>query len=370
MIRFHRSGASVSGQCWRACALGLLLPSMVLTKTTALFLLPAVAYMVWARAGYKLWGAVRLAWLPCVMGAGLWCGYFFGFVRPHYLEDYRYIFAANSYTGASMEPLPSLIAKTLGNSVWMGSVLCSLVVAAIALGALWRRRLFANPLFVSLLLWAAGYLGFIGYHFNLQPRYYMVVAVPLTATVAIALDEFRLGGGRPRWLAEAIVAVCLLAVVLPDAAQQMAFVLHPEYTYRAAAEGVKRVVMSEPNHSHLLLSISGSDLTLMTGLPSIDDDFGVLTLDERVKQYRPGWFAAWNELDDDKMDAISPLFKPVRVAEFPAMDDADRNLLILYRLDPVEEIAPTQHVRKPCAESSANEGWAAAEHGAAGALVL
>jgi len=32
----------------------------------------------------------------------------------------------------------------------------------------------------------------------------------------------------------------------------------------------------------------------------------------------------------------------VRVAAFPAMDDPDRNLLILYRLDPA---APTPEVR-------------------------
>ena len=335
-----------------ALGLGVLLPAMVLTKTTALFLLPAVAYVVWARAEYKLWRALKLAWLPAVIGLGSWCAYFFGFVRPRYLEDYRYIFSANAYTNASTEPLGSLIGKTLSSGVWMGPVLCGLAVAAIVFAIIWRR-LFGNPLFVSLLLWAAGYLGFIGYHFNLQPRYYMVVAVPLTAVVAIALDEFRSAAIGPRWLAEAVVAVCLLAVVVPDAKQMVGFVLHPEYTFRAAAEGVKRVVMSEPNHSHLLLSISGSDLTLMTGLPSIDDDFGTLTLDERVKQYRPGWFAAWNELDDDKMDAISPLFTPVRVAEFPAMDDADRNLLILYRLDPVEDATPArpQRLRKPVPKS-------------------
>ena len=36
------------------------------------------------------------------------------------------------------------------------------------------------------------------------------------------------------------------------------------------------------------------------------------------------------------MDAISPEYHPVRVAAFPALDDPDRNLLILYRLDPAE----------------------------------
>jgi hypothetical protein len=57
-------------------------------------------------------------------------------------------------------------------------------------------------------------------------------------------------------------------------------------------------------------------------------------LADRVKRYRPGWYAAWNQIDDDKMDALTPIYHPVRVAAFPAMDDPARNLLILYRLDP------------------------------------
>jgi hypothetical protein len=33
----------------------------------------------------------------------------------------------------------------------------------------------------------------------------------------------------------------------------------------------------------------------------------------------------------------------VRVASFPAYDDPDRNLLILYRLDPLAEPTPPTH---------------------------
>jgi len=94
----------------------------------------------------------------------------------------------------------------------------------------------------------------------------------------------------------------------------------------------------------LILSISGSDLTLMTGLPSIDDDFGTYDMDVRVKQYRPGWYAAWNDVEDDKADAITPMYQMKRVAAFPVYDDPDRNLLILYRLDPATQTpAPSRH---------------------------
>jgi hypothetical protein len=72
----------------------------------------------------------------------------------------------------------------------------------------------------------------------------------------------------------------------------------------------------------------------MTGLPSICDDFGTMELPQRVAKYHPGWFATWNDVEDDKMDALAPMYRLVRVGAYPAFDDPDRNLLILYRLDP------------------------------------
>ena len=328
-------------------ALGLLLPAIVLTKTTGIFLFPAIAYMVWARAGYRLRTAIRFAILPSAMAAVLWLAYFALFVRPHYLADYRYLFSANAYTGIELEPFAKVILNTFSDGMWMGHVLYPAFFVVIALGLFWRPRLFVNPLGPTLLLWIFGYFAFLAYHNNLQPRYYLVVAVPITLLVALGLDCFREANGRaPTILAGTAAALVTLAIVIPDAIQTLDYVRHPTYTFRTAAEGIRNIVQSDKTHPNLVLSISGSDLTLMTGIPSIDDDFGTMELSDRVKAYRPGWYAAWNELDDDKMDALTPLFNVERVASFPAMDDPDRNLLILYRLDPTDTGSSKGHKKR------------------------
>jgi hypothetical protein len=204
------------------------------------------------------------------------------------------------------------------------------------------------------LLWIGGYFAFLAYHNNLQPRYYLVVAVPITAVVALGIDELRQAHGRRATIAAStIAAIAVVAIAIPNAVQQIGYVLHPTYEFDAAAQGIKRIVLADKTHSHLILSISGSDLTLMTGLPSIDDDFGTLDLDQRVEQYKPGWYAAWNEVEDDKADSLTPFYQLRRVAAFPAYDDSDRNLLILYRLDPLTETPPPpqhkvkHHIPKP-----------------------
>jgi hypothetical protein len=327
-------------------ALGVLLPAMVLAKTTAICLLPAVGYMVWARAGYRWRPTLRLAVVPCLLTVTLWSAYYFGFVRPHYLEDYQYLFAANAYTGIELDPLAKVVLNTVFDGLWMGKALLPSFFAVVALALFWRPRLLANPLAPALGLWVAGYSAFLMYHNNLQPRYYTVIAVPITVLVAIGLDSFREAGSRrARVISGVAVAAILLAIIIPDAIEQIGFVRHPTYEFEAAAQGIRQIVLAEPAHSHLLLSISGSDITLMTGLPSIDDDFGTMDLDERARVYQPGWYAAWNEIEDDKMDALTPWFHVRRVASFAAMDDPERNLLILYRLDPATAPEPAKPVK-------------------------
>jgi hypothetical protein len=335
---------------WPAMALGVLLAAMVLTKTTAVFLMPAVAYMVWARAGYGWRRAVRLAWLPFGVGAALWMMYFFGFVRPHYLADYRYLFSANAYTGIGLQPLAVVITNVFADGMWMGAVVYALGFAVLAMAVFWRPRLLRNPLFSALLLWVAGYFAFMAYHNNLQPRYYLAIAVPGMMLVALGLDSAcALGGGGRRKIAQAVVAACVLAMVVPDVWQMAGFVAHPTYAFRDALVGVAAYVREHPEQKELVLSISGSDLTLATGVPSIDDDFGVAQLGDRVQQYRPGWYLAWNELDDDKMQALTPLYTVQRVAAFAAYDDPERNQLVLYQLaaKPVMKPVRTKRLHLP-----------------------
>ena len=335
-------------------ALGLLLTLMVLTKTTALFLVPAVAWMLFASVGYRFRLFLRVGLPAAMLALTLWLFYFLVLIRPHFLLDYRYLFSANAYTGITRENFVEVLIGTVKDGMWMGSVLYPLALAAFFFACLRLPRLRDYPLIPTLILWAGGYTAFLAYHNNLQPRYYLVVAVPLTLLVPIVLETLIILQTRRSSLQTFAVlasAVAILAIAIPDTRETLHFVRHPEYTLVQAAKQVhdyiEQDLKQDPTHNPLVLSISGSDLSLMTGIHSICDDFGTLELPDRVKQYRPGWYAAWNQIDDDKMDALTPLFHIERVAAFPAMDDPDRNLLILYRLDPTIVTPARPRRRKP-----------------------
>ena len=340
MFSMQWEGQFVRSNLVPILSLGLLLPLMVLTKTTALFLTPAVFWMLWSACGYRSAVFVRLASAAGVLAAALWLAYYGLVVRPHFLADYRYLFTANAYTGMTRTTAVAVLASTLHDGIWMGAVFYPLAVAAGVLALVQFRRSATHPLIPVLLIWVAGYLAFLAYHNNLQPRYYLVVAVPLTLLLPVVVEDLvlaRLGSSFSLRLGLTIAGIAVFAIAVPDAVETINFVRHPQYTLVNAAQQVERFIDSDrqrdPGHNRLILSISGSDLSLMTGLPSICDDFGTLELIDRVRRYHPGWYVAWNQVEDDKMDALAPFFRLDRVAAFPAMDDPDRNLLIVYRLD-------------------------------------
>ncbi len=334
-----RLGASPSPS--RVVLLGLLLVLMVLTKTTALFLAPAILVALWAASGWSLRRTLAPAALALATAAILWGLYFGLLVRPHLLADYRYLFSANAYTGITRATARAVLTSTLHDITWMGTASAFAALLATLL-ALALPRLRRDPLLPALLVWVLGYAAFLAYHDNLQPRYYLVLAIPLLILPPLALGALGLHSpSRSLWLAR-LGALALLGIAAQQAALTLSFVRHPTWTFLNAAQSIAAIIRRDPAQNHLLLSISGSDISLMTGIPSICDDFGTLEIEDRVTQYQPGWYAAWNHVEDDKMDAISPHFRLHRVASFPAYDDPERNLLILYRLD-----APGQHTPNP-----------------------
>jgi len=181
---------------------------------------------------------------------------------------------------------------------------------------------------------AAGYVAFMTYQNHPQPRYYVVVAffcffIVVRVTAQLLYTETR---GRR-------VGLVVLALVAGTAACNgvwtVRYVLHPQYTWMTAANNLTQYIDAHPNGRRMLVSISGDEITLITHLPSLCDEFGTTDLDEKLAQYQPGWFASWNDLDPDTLEDIHTHYSLEQVAIFPAFDDPNRNKLVLFKLHPL-----------------------------------
>jgi hypothetical protein len=342
-------------------AIGLLFTLMMLTKTTAIFLLPALGWAMFL----PLWGRWKLAG-RCALSAAATFAVTFGLwmavvIHMGLLTDFKYLFFVNKYVKPNefYWPLVSFWWSFHG-VLWVDHILLPMagaivLIAAAAWRSAWARKLLLDPIFGASILAIDGYIFFMTYQDNPQPRYFAVVAffsffIVARGTEVLLSQEARTGRAWPHFLGWAAVALATLAVVF-NGIQTLNYAAHPEYTYVDAVQRLTRYIDAHPNGNRLLVSISGDQITLISHLPTICDDFGTEELTDKLADYRPGWYAAWNDLDPGTLEDLHTQFSLEQVASFHALDDPDRNVLVLFKLHPLpdgqERDASEQNLQVP-----------------------
>jgi Dolichyl-phosphate-mannose-protein mannosyltransferase len=356
--------------------IGVLFTLMMFTKTTAIFLLPALGWALLAsfwesrRPDSRSSAAIGRPWiekqaLRCAAAAmsafvftyGLWMAVvvYFGFYA-----DYKYFFFINTYVKPTQSNWPLLsFWWSFHGGLWVDRILIPLtgllfIVAAVAgtfrarRGAdqssfvgrsAWGRRLLLDPVFGASILAVAGYILFMTYQNHPQPRYFVVVAVFCFLAIARSLGEMVTESGWARLFGIASIALVAFAAVV-NGAWTLSYATHPEYTFVTAAQRLTRYIDEHPNGNRLLVSISGDEITLVTHLRALCDDFGTPTptypdLGTKLALYQPGWWATWNDIDPGTLEDIHTHFSLEQVASFRAFDDPERNMLVLFKLHPL-----------------------------------
>lgn len=361
--------------------IGVMFTLMLLTKTTAVFLLPAIGWAMIA----PLWKERRMA-VRCAAAAAVAAVGTFGFwmaLIAHFrlMADYRYLFYINKYPKPTEFYWPLLsFWWSFRGGLWADRILVPLAGLVVLGGVLtwrsdWGRQLRRDPVFCSSLLAVAGYILFMTYQNHPQPRYYAVVAffsffvvamgigaLLVKRTPAMAeghegefagLEDQSKNPGKGAWkrihgrrlgygfLAAAVIAACV------NGELTLYYVLHPEYTFVPAVEKLTHYIDQHPNGKRLLVSTSGDEITMISHLPTLCDDFGTQDLVSKLKVYQPGWFATWNEVDPGTLEDLHNHFSLEQVGTFRALDNPDRNILVLFKLHPL----PNGQVREPVGEN-------------------
>jgi hypothetical protein len=234
--------------------------------------------------------------------------------------------------------------------VFLGAVVASFAFARRA-----GRRLLLDPVFGSSILAAVGYILFMTYQNHPQPRYFalvaffcfFVVAQGAGALLAGAVHSSESTEARPpgtarpdvrrksaRFLGWAVVGLAAVSAAC-NGAWTLNYAIHPEYTFVDAAGHLTDYIDTHPNGKRLLLSISGDEISMMTHMPAICDDFGTRDLVTRLGIYQPGWWATWNDIDPGTLEDLHTRYSLEQVAVFRAFDDPQRDLLVLFKLHPL-----------------------------------
>jgi 4-amino-4-deoxy-L-arabinose transferase-like glycosyltransferase len=340
--------------------IGLLFTLMMLTKTTAVFLTPALGWIMVVPLRADLKKLLRCAVTAAITFALTFGAWMALVVVNGLLPDYEYLFFINKYIKPPefYWPLLSLWWSFHGG-LWIDHVLIPLagvltliaIAAAVGWSSPWARKLLLDPVFGASILASAGYIAFMTIQNHPQPRYFALVAFFCFFLIAIGADALvganafgdgndRLGSRIPLRGLGAGAIVLAGATAAGNAAWTLTYALHPEYTYVTAAEQLTRYIDLHPNGNRLLVSISGDEITLMTHLPTLCDDFGTPTPDmpdlvAKLAHYHPGWWATWNDIDPGTLEDLHTQFSLEQVASFHALDNSDRNALVLFKLHPL-----------------------------------
>jgi hypothetical protein len=368
-----------------SAGMGVLFTLMMLTKTTAIFLLPAIVWAIFAsfqnggedaavrmRSGFRAWlhpCAVRCATVAStvfVLTFGAWMGLV---VALGYFGDYKYLLFINKYVKPTefYWPLLSFWWSVRG-LIWIDHILIPLgaVLIVFALGAAiifrnranWGARLLLDPVFGASILAAGGYLLFMTYQNHPQPRYFALVAVFCFVAIAMGTEALLSQVGPARLLGWGAVCVMVFATGL-NGVLTFSFGAHPEYTFVTAARQLTTYIDQHPNGNRLLVSISGDEISLVSHVQSLCDDFSMRTpvfpdVGTKLALYKPGWWATWNDIDRGTLEDIHTHYSLEQVASFRAFDDPERNELVLFKLHPTpngqERLINGNNLQKPLPE--------------------
>ena len=337
--------------------IGLLFTGMLLTKTTAVFLLPALVWVIampfW-RQKPKLIRLLVAAGGAAAISFGLWM---LGLVSYGLFPDYKYLFFVNDYEKPhGLWPRILSFWWSFHGSLWADRVLVPLAGLLIlaALGTAfyarkrnpadnwtdsWTNSLWSDPLFSGSIVAVAGYIAFMTYQNHPQPRYYVVVLFFIVFIVVRIMAQLLYQQKRARPIDARKAGLAILGIVLVTVAGNglwtLRYVFHPGYTWVTAARNLTQYIDEHASEKRLLVSISGDEITLISHLPTICDDFGTQDLPEKLASYQPGWFAGWNDIDPGTLEDLHTHYSLEQVAGFPAFDDPDRNVLYLFKLHPL-----------------------------------
>jgi hypothetical protein len=130
--------------------------------------------------------------------------------------------------------------------------------------------------------------------------------------------------------------------VTANGVQTASFAAHPEYTFVTAARQLTAYMEQHPNGNQLLVSISGDEISLISHVQTLCDDFSMRAaafpdVGTKLAIYKPGWWATWNDIDPGTLEDIHTHYSLEQVASFKAFDDPERNVLVLFKLHPLPQ---------------------------------
>ena len=298
-------------------ALNLVLASVAfclatLTKTTALFGLPSLLYLIWTAqpSGRKglLAASAALALIALVLGI-------YYTVADSGDPESVALFAATEFTPRLEGTLPS-IGWALGRTIWNGLVLdrlaYPLAMLSLPLFLVVSRQARKDRLVIACTLWIAVSFAALAVRGYLPPRYYVPLSVPLVCLLGVmAVRAFQALRPSPRSYIPLVLLASIGGINLIGIVSHLA---SPQYSFIEMAQDVEAQIVTGGGDA-LLIGNMANSTSLATGVPSINSELGTRDLQWKLQKYRPGYYLALGE-EKPTVRALSEVYELQPLASY------------------------------------------------------
>jgi 4-amino-4-deoxy-L-arabinose transferase-like glycosyltransferase len=303
---------------------GLTFSLAVLTKTTALFALPALIFIAWDERQTFREGILFSLILLGIISAILLAHY--TWANQAYPEDYLY------FNSLNLEPRILLTVQGIGRdllrTLWHGRVIgpllypLTLLLLPIFLFTLEKFR--RNRLVIASILWMTAYVFTLSIRGYLPPRYYVTLSLPVVMLISIiAIDRL-----RPSRLS-LLLPLVLGLIGAVNIYQIIDYLRSPRFSLVEAAADIKRRVESLDG---TLMGGMANTLSLATSLPSINSKMGTGDLKWRVNRYSPTHYVSVG-LDHETIEQLREMGDLVQLESYDVFGNYNNGRQVqLYRL--------------------------------------
>ncbi len=330
------------GSCKFSCIIlsAISFMAAVLTKTSAVFALPVLAYLLWRR--YKAGDDVRFM-VPVFTGVTgfIFILYLLFLVFPYY-DDYMFFYQLNIgiEVDYSMGFILNNARRVLRRMRHADRFFIPILFLTTIYLAVRNKSFRRHPLLHVCLLWLLFYLAQLFLYSRNVSRYYIPVYPALSILTGLAVWAlFK----NTRWKRERMLFTLVLLITLGINLFHIAdYMKRPHYTFSAMADDIAQHIESAPPSEQYLLGYCSATVSLYNQIMYMNDLFAPTSLEEKIKKYQPHFYlsegADFDWIREDYPEAL-PLLKEHYHIEKIGEYDVYQNIptgrpMSFYRLNP------------------------------------
>lgn len=304
----------------------------LLTKTTALFALPSLLFLIWIKQ--PTWRKGLVASLVVLAGIVLLAGIYYLAMIHWYQNDLNWLFQnttlkphENALTSLTPKAIYGAVYRVVGRGILLDGVIVPIILIAFPLLLVFYRQVRKNPLVLASSAWIVITFTALAMRGYLPLRYYLPLIFPFCILFSYLILHFirRLQPSRWSYIpALVITGVWILSFI--NVAQYLAV---PQYSYQEMADDIERQILASEEPRPLILGSVANTLTLATGIPSINTTMGTRDLQWKLAHYQPNFYVSlgWN---DEIIQQIEEVYDVENLSRYDVFDNYRQGMQFFF----------------------------------------